>query len=483
MARRPLLKTKDQKNPTAPQCWCGNQHLLDFSKDYFRCAECETLVIKAFPTKDLSLIKDESTDLYGANYAEKHLSEDYGLPDFDERTRKDLSARCLHWLSRICRYKLPPAALLELGSFHGGFVGLSKLAGYQARGLDLSPALCKKAAAMFEVEILEGALDRQSIPRDSLDVIALFDVLEHVQDPLNLFKQCRKLLRPDGLLVIQTPCYVEGRTYAAMRESKDPFLPLFIPEHLYLFSKTAVTRLLKETGFPEISFEPAMFDQYDMFPLASAQTLKTIDKPIQEAALVSTPGGRFAAALLELKTDANVLLQEIHHLHIHSQRCEQDSNAQLDQVEQLTALVKSHEAESANRAAQIDKLIPLVKSHESESAKRATQIATLDALLKTAQADATARADQIKQLTALVKQHETESANRAGQIDKLTALVKSYESDNTSLRGQIASYAQWLKDAQSDNQALIAAHRGAEMTALAALKELEQLKHSRQSGG
>ena len=204
---------------------------------------------------------------------------------------------------------------------------------------------------------------------------------------------------------------------------------------------------------------------------------------------------------------------------------EKDANNRFTQITKLTALVKQHEAESADRAGQIDKLTAmlkaatkdgdaradqikqltaLVKSHESESAKRATQIATLDALLKSAQADATARltqvqqltaelkasakdatarADQIKQLTALVKQHETESANRAGQIDKLTALVKSYESDNTSLRGQIASYAQWLKDAQSDNQALIAAHRGAEMTALAALKELEQLKHSRQSGG
>jgi SAM-dependent methyltransferase len=477
------MKTSDHKKNALPQCWCGNQILRDFSSDYFRCTKCETLVIKKFPTADLSLITDENTDLYGANYAEKHLHEDYGHPDFTVRSRQDLSARCLHWLSSILKYKLPPSVVLELGSFHGGFVGLAKLAGYQVRGLDLSPALCKKAATMFDVEILVGSLDRQSIPPDSLDVIALFDVLEHVQDPRSLFELCRKLLRHDGILVIQTPCYKEGLTYAEKCDAKDKFLHLFIPEHLHLFSKTAVARLLVETGFPEISFDSAMFDQYDMFPFASAIKLEMLTKPDQEAALLSSPGGRFAMALLDLKTTADNLLQENHRLNVHAQRCENEIISRTSQVNILTRLTKTHENDATARAEQVKQLATLVKQHETESANRAGQIDKLTVMLKAATKDGDARADQIKQLTALVKQHETESANRAGQIDILTTLAKSYEADNNSLHGQIASYAQWLKDAQTENQALVTAHRGAEMTALAALKELEQLKHSRQSGG
>jgi DNA repair exonuclease SbcCD ATPase subunit len=223
-----------------------------------------------------------------------------------------------------------------------------------------------------------------------------------------------------------------------------------------------------------------------------------------ESAKRATQIATLDALLKSAQADATARLAQVQQLTAELKASAKDATARADQIKQLTALVKSHESESAKRATQIatldallktaqadataradqvKQLTALVKSHEAESTKRATQIATLDALLKSAQADATARLAQVQQLTAELKASAKDATARADQIDKLTALVKSYESDNTSLRGQIASYAQWLKDAQSDNQALIAAHRGAEMTALAALKELEQLKHSRQSGG
>lgn len=386
-----------------PGCWCGNKRLLEFSPDYFRCPKCETLVIKAFPSGDLSRVTNEETDLYGANYAERHLSADHGQPEFAVRSRQDLTERCVFWLRTLLRHKTPPASLLELGGFHGGFVGLAKLAGYEACGLEISPALAQKAADAFDVTVLAGPLDDQPIPAGSLDIIALFDVLEHLQDPRALFQRCRKLLRPNGLLVIQTPCYTEGRTLAAMIESKDPFLPLFIPEHLYLFSQTAVRRLLSETGFPHVSFEPAVFGQYDMFPFASGLPLVTIDKPAQEAALLSTAGGRFATALLDLKASADQLLEESRRLHLHAERCEQDAVARTSQVKQLTQLAKSHEKESAERAVQVDKLTQLAKSYEKESAERAVQVDKLTAMVNEREARLSQLHDELLKVNQLAQ--------------------------------------------------------------------------------
>ena len=158
------------------------------------------------------------------------------------------------------------------------------------------------------------------------------------------------------------------------------------------------------------------------------------------------------------------------------QQHETVSTARNDQNTTLTALVKQHKTESANRYDQITTLTALLKTAQADASNRLTQVNTLTTGLKTSQSDAIARANQITQLTALVKSHETESANRASQIDKLIPLAKSYEADIDALRVQIASYTQWLKDAQKDILALRAAHVDAETTALAALKEIRQLK-------
>ncbi|MBI3885495.1 MAG: methyltransferase domain-containing protein [Opitutae bacterium] len=357
-----MKSPKAEKN--AVRCWCGNSHLADFSPDYLLCNKCQTLVARAMPSQDLSQIRDEEADLYGANYAERHLQEDYGQPDFLTRSRRDLTERCPYWLRALLRYKLPPAELLELGSFHGGFVGLAKLAGFRARGLDLSPALCRKAAAWFDVEVLAGPVESQALAPGSLDVIALFDVLEHLQDPRATLRCCRKLLRPDGLLVIQTPRLREGRTFAEMQKADDPFLPLFIPEHLYLFSQSSVTELLRETGFAHVSFETPIFPQYDMFPFASAVPLVSLEERDQTAALAASAGGKFAAALLDLRAETAGLQQENIRLNQHARRSEGDAKARTEQVETLDLLAKQYKADADARVLQVGELTALAQAQE-----------------------------------------------------------------------------------------------------------------------
>jgi SAM-dependent methyltransferase len=293
-----------------PTCWCGNTKLLDFSPDYFRCAACETLVVKDFPLADITRVHDEDKDLYGANYAQRHLNEDYGQPEFASRSRQDLTDRCLHWLQCLLEFKLPPTDLLELGSFHGAFVGLTQLAGFRARGLDLSPKLCGDAARRFAVDILCGPLEDQPLQPVSLDIIALFDVLEHLQEPAKLLRQARKLLRPDGILIIQTPAFPEGRSFEQLGRDQDPFLAMLIPEHLYLLSQRALTRALKEAGFAHYQFEPAAFPRYDMFLVASPNALKRLPKTEAENRLSASANGRYVLGLLDLFQKTRKLEQE-----------------------------------------------------------------------------------------------------------------------------------------------------------------------------
>ena len=282
-------------------CWCGNTDLEPFSADYLHCARCESLV-NARPVCAADFEVDESEQgIYGRDYYTVTLPQKYGYPSIQERARQDLTERCLHWLRTVVQYRPPPASILELGSAHGGFVGLLQLAGYRATGLELSPWLVDFAGHTFGIPMLTGRVEQQTIEAGSLDVIAMMDVIEHLPDPAQTVQQCLKLLKPDGLLVIQTPRYPAGTCYATMLEKNDAFLQQLKPEeHLFLFSPASITEFLGGLGVPHVLFEKAVFAIYDMYLVAGRMPFKPVDEARVSASLTESPSRRFALAMLDL---------------------------------------------------------------------------------------------------------------------------------------------------------------------------------------
>ena len=244
-------------------CWCGHKELSDFSADYLVCQNCQTLVVRNWPAPERFEVNDDANDFYGRRYYESHLREAYGYPGLPERAREDLTERCLHWLRTVLKYRLPPARALELGCGHGGFVALMRWAGFDAAGLELSPWLVHYAESVFGVPMFKGKIEDQKIESRSLDLILLFDVLEHLPDPLSTIRRSIELLKPDGLLVVQTPRFPAGRTYQEMVRDNDRFLEQIKPaEHLYLFSQASIQQFFSKAGVPFVCFEPAIFSEY-----------------------------------------------------------------------------------------------------------------------------------------------------------------------------------------------------------------------------
>ena len=93
----------------------------------------------------------------------------------------------------------------------------------------------------------------------------MMDVLEHLLQPMEMLKRCLALLKPDGILLLQTPRYPEGKSFRRMQEENDPFLQQLKEEqHLYLFSRNSAKMLLRRVGAGSVEFEPAVFEHYDM---------------------------------------------------------------------------------------------------------------------------------------------------------------------------------------------------------------------------
>jgi 2-polyprenyl-3-methyl-5-hydroxy-6-metoxy-1,4-benzoquinol methylase len=324
-------------------CWCGNTDLTPYGPSYVHCARCETLVARNMAGPEISDVKNDETDLYGRDYWFGHQAGDLGLPTIVTRSRTDLPERCLYWLRALLKFKKPPARVLELASAHGGFVALLQQAGFEAAGLELSPWVVDYARKTFGVTMLLGAIEVQDIPAGSLDAIAMMDVLEHLPDPVGTLRSCLSLLKPDGVLLLQTPSYRESKSYEKMVDENDYFLNHMRgkaeKEHLFLYSPMSVSTLLKKVGFEHVQFEPAIFAIYDMFLVASRSKIETLSSSEVDAALLASPTSRLALALIDLDTkvqrEYGLLLNERNALREEAGRVASLMDVQRSEIEQL----------------------------------------------------------------------------------------------------------------------------------------------------
>ena len=95
--------------------------------------------------------------------------------------------------------------ILEIGSADGTFLAIFKGNDWEIRGLEYNNYMIKKAKQKFNIQ-----LEKRSIfdinPKDGkFDIIAFPHVLEHMSNPIEILKHCKKLLKPNGVIFIELP--------------------------------------------------------------------------------------------------------------------------------------------------------------------------------------------------------------------------------------------------------------------------------------
>ena len=400
-------------------CWCGNTELSHFSASYLLCEKCVTLVSRAGLTSEKMDVTDDAHDFYGHQYWVSHQTQELGNPDIFSRARTDLTDRCLHWLRTILKYRPPPAQVLELGCAHGGFVYLLNKSGYDATGLELSPSVVEFAQQTFSVPVLCGPLEKQQLPANSMDVIVLMDVIEHLLDPLATMRHALSLLKPDGIIVVQCPCYPEGVSHGDMVADDAPFLGLLIAdEHLHLFSKSSIRKLFEAIGAGYLEFEPAIFSHYDMFFVVGRQPLYSyFDAEIEKKIL---PGN--CSPLIQAMLDMDVQKRTLKNQLMES---EQDRAARLEVINRaetdLKNLSKQLMESEQDRAARLEVI------NRAE-----TDLKNLSKQLMESEQDRAARLEVInraetdlKNLSKQLMESEQDRADRLEVINQLESELKN----------------------------------------------------------
>ena len=103
-----------------------------------------------------------------------------------------------------------PLKVLDVGCAAGFFLRVMKEHGDQVRGVELSPEIAHLAIQhLGEANIHVGQMadlpeDKPGFETHSFDLVTLWDVIEHVPDPQDLLRRAHRMLKPTGVLVIET---------------------------------------------------------------------------------------------------------------------------------------------------------------------------------------------------------------------------------------------------------------------------------------
>jgi 2-polyprenyl-3-methyl-5-hydroxy-6-metoxy-1,4-benzoquinol methylase len=162
-------------------------------------------------------------------------------------------------VSRWTRLKPEGASVLEVGCGPGLMLAAFKRRGWRVLGIERNEAAAEMGRTRFAVEIVSTSIEE--LPADlRFDLIILFQVLEHIGEPVALLNECGKRLAPGGNLIINVPNF--GSWQAWFAGSK--WLHLDVPRHLVHYTPQTLATTLDRAGFrlSSLSFASLEHDPY-----------------------------------------------------------------------------------------------------------------------------------------------------------------------------------------------------------------------------
>lgn len=134
--------------------------------------------------------------------------------------------------------------VLDVGCAVGLFLAAARANGWECFGVEPSHHLGEYGRAHFGLSIVEGELAGAKFAPNSFDVITLWDVTEHLLDPMATYRLVHGLLRPGGLLMLRMPNW-----QSLAREMLGPNWEMFVTDHFYYFTPDTLRALLQQAGF------------------------------------------------------------------------------------------------------------------------------------------------------------------------------------------------------------------------------------------
>lgn len=223
---------------------CGSgEHSQLYEIDRYTIVKCDQcgLVFVANPPSD-----DELIALYGESYYEDPQAVGYGGYGDAEQRKRHHSRGLLKQIEAIH----PPGDLLEIGCAYGYFLDEARLRGWRTRGVEPSVHAATYAREQFELDVSSEPFTALAPDHETVDTIAMWDVIEHLPNPRETIERARAWLRPGGVIAISTGDVgsLSARLHGAEWSLMTP------PWHQFYFSRATMRRLLESAGLEVVQF-------------------------------------------------------------------------------------------------------------------------------------------------------------------------------------------------------------------------------------
>jgi SAM-dependent methyltransferase len=146
--------------------------------------------------------------------------------------------------------------VLDVGCAVGTFLQrLHNRYGAHVAGVDFKDLTF--APPLRDVEFHCGLFYDAPLEDERFDLVTMWHFLEHDYDPLRSLETARRVLRPEGRLVIEVP-RLDSRTF---RWFGDRWPGLQAPQHTVLFDRDSLLRAVRKSGLEVVDYLP-----YGAFP-------------------------------------------------------------------------------------------------------------------------------------------------------------------------------------------------------------------------
>jgi len=192
---------------------------------FYRCSDCKALFLNTLPSN--IKLKD---------YYKKQFSYTDGL--LNESLIRKRSASILNKLQNSAPKS---TTLCDVGSGYGYFLDEASHRGYRSEGIEPSKQLAVHATKKYSLHIYNGGLEEYiRNTHTQFDIVTCIHVIEHVQHPKHFINLLLKLVKPGGLLFLETP---NSDSHLLYRE-KEVYTFLIPPDHLWVFSQFSIQAML-----------------------------------------------------------------------------------------------------------------------------------------------------------------------------------------------------------------------------------------------
>jgi len=236
----PICKNKSKK------IWKERQYTV------WKCRNCKTSFLWPIPTN--------LEEIYNKRYFES-----WYLPYWNKR--KKYFQKIFTEVEKNIKKK---GKLLDIGCGVGIFLEVAKEKGWEVYGQEVSSFAiewCRNKG----LKVLDKPLPELNLPENSFDLVSMFDVIAHIREPVEYLNICKKILKPDGYLIVKTPSHSNflftfNKLFSFTGKTKTL---LHIPAQIFHFS--SLEYILEKTGFTPL--KTYKLQEYNKFSIRDFRNL------------------------------------------------------------------------------------------------------------------------------------------------------------------------------------------------------------------